>query len=88
MNEEIIITHDPFAMESRGIISQDGSTQPFSVPSNIQNMAAVITNLAYTKNIYNFKISALQETIEELTSQVNKHEQQVYSKNQIKIEGI
>lgn len=51
-------------------------------------MAAVITNLAYTKNIYNFKISALQETIEELTSQVNKHEQQVYSKNQIKIEGI
>lgn len=58
------------------------------VSSSIDKLAEAIMNLAYSNNCYEVKVHAPMAITEEIQSQIQEYEQQVYSTNKIKVEGI
>lgn len=84
----IIVSHDPFAMESRVSIFIDGQQEQVSICSEVEELAEQLVQLAYQNNTYSVKIHAPLATISEIKRVVTQSEKDIYSNNKIDIEGI
>ena len=88
MNDAIIITYNPYEIESSVSIFRDGTQEFSSVYSDTQRLANDIIGLAYKNNIYEVKIHGPFSIEDEIREQINKSEQSMYSQNKITVEGI
>ena len=84
----IVVSHDPFAMESRVSIFTGGNQEQVSVCSEIEELAEKLIALAYQYNTYTVKIHAPFATTNEIKRIVERNEKSLYSNNKINIEGI
>lgn len=87
-NDVVIIDYDPFAMESRVSICKEGKREHVTVYSTIDELTNGIIGLAYQHNIYDIKIHGPFAIACEIRKEVNRSEQNQYSQNKIKVEGI
>lgn len=88
MNNALIVSYDPFAMESRVSIMTNGHQEQVQVCSDINELAEQLVGLAYSNNIYEIKIHGPFATVCEIKRTVNEYEKNQYSSNKILIEGI
>lgn len=89
MNENaIIIDYDPFAMESRISIYNNGAKEYTRVYSDLEEMVDGIINLSYEHKIYNIKVHGPFAISSELKKAISKSERVIYSQNKISVEGI
>lgn len=88
MNNALIVSYDPFAMESRVSVMTDGHQEQVNVCSNISDLASKLITLAYSNNIYNIKVHGPFAILAEIKRTINEYEHNVYSENKITVEGI
>lgn len=84
----IIVSYDPFAMESKVSIFTKDHQEQVSVCSEIGELAEKLIALAYQYNTYAVKIHAPFATTSEIKRVVEQNERNMYSNNKINIEGI
>lgn len=88
MMNAIVVDYDPFAMESRVSIVQEDSKETVRVCSGIEELSDVLVGFAYGKNVYSIKVSGPLAITSEIKRMVQNCEKNLYSKNQITVEGI
>lgn len=88
MNDALIIIYDPFAMESRVTVYKDNRSFYTTVASDIHELAEKIVPLAYEKDVYNLRISAPFEIVQEMRDTIKTIENGKFSENKLVIEGI
>lgn len=88
MNDTMIVTYDPFAMESRVTVVKGSDNEQMSVVSDIDILAENLVTLAYKYQVYNIKTHAPLAITAEIKRQVSNLENQNYSENKIVVEGI
>lgn len=88
MNDAIVISYDPFAMESRVTVVRENSNEQMNVASNMEDLTENLVNLAYKYNIYTVKTHAPLAITAEIKRNIAMLENKNYSKNKIIVEGI
>lgn len=85
----LIIDYDPFAMESRIHVIQNGeSADKSSVESSIPELTQKVIQYAKECNVYNVKVRGPLAIISEIKRSITKCEMKMYSENKIMVEGI
>lgn len=84
----LVVDYDPFAMESRVSIVQDGKHEQVKVDSSIESLIESLVAYSYDNNIFDIKIHAPYAITGEIERQVRSLENLTYAKNKIKVEGI
>lgn len=84
----IIVSYDPFAMESRVTVINGELNEQVSVASDIETLAQDLVALAYKYDTYSVKTQAPLAITAEIKRQVNTLENNIYSENKITVEGI
>ena len=84
----LIVSYDPFAMESRVSIYKDGQQECVPVCSNVNELVEQLTALAYENNIYSVKFHGPLAVTAEVKRAIEDYEKNLYSNNKIVIEGI
>lgn len=75
----VVITYDPFAMESLLYLSRDGKQEQYSVASNIQELAETAVELAYSQDIMDIKIHAPLAIYYEMDKVIEQVQKNSYS---------
>ena len=87
MNQDmLVIDYDPFAMESRVIIIEDGQRASVGVSSDMNQLPKELISYCQQYNLYNVKFHAPVGTFYELKRQLDEEEKNVYGENKIKLE--
>ena len=84
----IIVSYDPFAMESKVTVVHEDFNEQVSVASDIETLADNLVALAYRYDTYNIKTHAPLAITAEIKRQVETQEGRRFSENKIKVEGI
>lgn len=84
----IIIDYDPFAMESRVSILQDGDREHASVYSSLEELVSGVIELAYGHDIYNIKMNGPFAIASEVSRMVKQLERTQYSENKINVGNL
>lgn len=84
----IIVNYDPFAMESKVGIMQDGKKEYVKIASSLSSLANDLIVLSYKYDIYKVKIAAPFTIMSEISRQISELEKTNYSINKIVVEGI
>lgn len=88
MNEAIVVSYDPFTLESRATIIHGDSSEQQVVSSNVEELSRRLVALAYQYNIYDIKTHAPLAVTTEVKRRIAEYENNVYSENKIQVEGI
>ena len=86
MPDMLLVDYDPFAMDSRIMVVQDGVRQMISACSDIPELSKALIAYAQEYNLYNMKIHAPVNFFYELKRVVEEDEINQYSKNKINME--
>lgn len=81
-----LIDYDPFAMESRVAIVNDGMRSFVSVSSDISSLAKELPALCDTHNQYNVRFHAPTNAFYELKRQLEDVEKDTYGESKINLE--
>ena len=84
----IVVSYDPFAMESRVTVIHGDFNEQVSVASNMESLVEDLVALAYRYNTYNIKTHAPLAVTAEIKRQITALENNRYSENKITVEGI
>lgn len=79
----IIIDYDPFVMESRVSILNDGKREYANIHSSIEELPQNIIDLAYKNNIYDIKVNGPFSVATEIKERLKQYENTRYSTNKI-----
>lgn len=77
----VVITYDPFAMESLVYLSREGTQEKYSVASNIQELAETAVTLAYDQDITDIKIHAPLAVYSEMKRVIEQVQKNNYNDN-------
>lgn len=86
INDMFIIDYDPFVMESRIIIVENGQRKFAGVSSDINELAKELPVYCDKFNQYNVKFHAPISTFYELKRQLEEVEKSTYAENKINLE--
>lgn len=84
----IIVSYDPFAMESRVTVIHGDFNEQVSIASDIESLVESLVPLAYRYDTYGIKIHAPFAVTAEIKRQVEALEMRRFSENKITVEGI
>lgn len=84
----LIVDYDPFAMESRVTLVEDGKRNQIKVASSIESLTEHLVAYSYDNNVYDVRVHAPLAITNEIERQVSTLENMTYSENKIKVEGI
>lgn len=84
----LIVDYDPFAMESRVTLVEDGKRNQIKVASSIESLTEHLVAYSYDNNVYDVRVHAPLAITNEIERQVSTLENTTYSENKIKVEGI
>lgn len=88
MNDTIVINYSPFTIDSIVAICKDGKKEYTRVNSYVVETINSIIGLAYQHDIYNIKVCAAPDIVQEISEGISKRENDKYSQNKITVEGI
>lgn len=89
MNDTFIIDYDPFAKESRVLLMHEGTKQhQYDVATDIPELADIIVQFANQHKVYDVKVRAPQQIIEEVQRCIAISESRLYEENKITVEGL
>lgn len=81
----VVIMYDPFAMESRISLIQEGRHEQVSVASNIEELADATVSFAYNYGTNNIKVHAPLAIYGEIKRAIEAVEKNQYNKNNLDI---
>ena len=84
----IVVSYDPFAMESRVTVIHGDFNEQVTVSSDIESLVADLVALAYRYDTYNVRTHAPLAITAEIKRQITALENTRYSENKITVEGI
>lgn len=82
----IIVSYDPFAMESRVTLFKNGKQEQVDVCSDIPELTNSLVNLAYANNIYSVRVRSPLAIYTEIERTLKELESTQYAENKIEVE--
>ena len=81
----IVIMYDPFAMESRISLVQEGQREQVSVASNIEELADATVSFAYNHGTNDIRVHAPLAVYGEIKRAIEAVEKNQYNKNSLNV---
>lgn len=88
-DEVLIVDYDPFNIESRISLMQEGDKKDiYRAPSNIPELAESLIGMANKLKVYSIRVRGPLAIIGEIKSRIAECEMQLFSENKITVEGL
>lgn len=87
-NNNIVVSYNPFAVQSIVSITKDGQETTTQLSSNLGEMCYRLVSLCYANNAYNLSIHAPENFYEEIERTIRGEEGRRYSNTNIKVDKI
>lgn len=88
MNDIFVVDYDPFGMDSRITVFQNGQSTILSAHSDIVDLADSLVSLSQEYGIYKMKVHATKNFFYELKRLTTEKEKNLYNNSRIDMEII
>lgn len=85
----LIVDYDPFNIDSRVSLMQDGQKQDmYRAPSNVPELAERLVSIANELKVYSIRVRGPLAIMSEVKNKVAEQEMMQYSEHKIIVEGL